>query len=236
MPNAMFKRVKQAWLDTTKSHVVSESVYEFDLDSQLLRIQDKDFIFVNPSRKGGLSLPAGSHVIKRIRSTAKEVKHSLFRLEKEFSPNNVIKGTPAEQDARLKHERKEGFVNLLINVSTIHRFDPGERYRIDLHYTVPLGELGRFLLFSGAIQPSDYEVARNQLKVDSATKSVTLVVRRKAPFTAYTFDPAKMNYFPESVPSTYDETAQCHIVKSDLNTIMQNVGRAHYFTVAADLS
>lgn len=137
---------------------------------------------------------------------------------------------------RLRHEKKGGFIELGMNVSTIHRFEPGERYRIDLHYNAPLGEPGPFFLFSGAIQPSDYEVAKDLLKVDSASKSVTLIVRRANPFSAYIFEPAKMNYFPTPIPAQFDQQSRSHMVRANFDSLMSNFGRARYFTVAADLS
>lgn len=236
MPDAIIRRIREAWNDNSMSHVISESLYDFDLDKRLLRIQDKDFIFVNPGRTSGLSLRGGTHLIKQIRSTAMNVHHHLFRLGPQFSPKSAMAGgQPVKDGVRLRHEKKGGFVNILINVSTIHRFEPGERYRIDVQYTAPLGEMGPFLLFSGAIQPSDYEAARTQLKVDYASKSVTLIVRRAAQFTAYVFEPAKMNYFPTPVTAEYNELGKYYEVRGALNTIMSNFGRAHYFTVAADL-
>jgi len=235
MPEAILKRIEQAWYDTTRSHLISESIYEFDLDNQLLRVQDKDFLFVDPNRKEGLFLPEGNHIIKRIRPSATSIKQSLVHLEKDFTRENAVRGTSVKEGVRLKHELKGELVDIVMNVSSVHRFEPGERYRVDLLYTAPLGNLGPFLLFSGAIQPSDYNIAR-KLKVDSATKSVTLLVRRTAPFTSYIFEPDKWNYFPQPIISDYHVRDRCHRVKRDLDTTMKDFERARYFTIAANLS
>lgn len=233
MPESIIRRIKEAWDDPEGSQIVSESHYDFDLDNMSMRIRDSDFVFVNPKGRRALEMRPGQHVIKKIRKTANYVKHSISMLDPDWSPKSIFKGKPLDQ-VKVSHRTTEKFTEIILNVSTIHQFDIGARYRLDLHYEVALNNPRDFLLFTGAIQPSDYYIARDILKVNKARKSVTIVVHRRQPFVGYIFNPEEMNYFPMPEPARLGKFDQ-YKLSHELPKLMDDFDRAHYFTVAADL-
>ncbi len=234
MQRAMLDRLRAAWTNTTLTQVVSESIYDFDIENNLLRIQDHDFIFVGRDEEAGLSLPPEVYPIKEFRSTATHIGHELLKCANEFSDAGVIPGGTSVSTARLELERSPNRNTLAIRIGTAHRFERAGRYRLSLQYSVPLDAGQTFLLFSGAIQPSDYDIVA-KLGVKQASKSISLLVRRSKPFAAYIFEPAKMNYFPERQPAKHSRPYDWHVIAT-LDTVMENYGRARYFTLAADLS
>ncbi len=222
MPKPSVERIKQAW-STTQTRIISESLYSFDLDDGILGIEDEDFIFVAKGG-GGLLLPAGRNTIKQIRRTATSLRYGLMELSQEFTPVNIVSGELV-REVPLTHSEGEETTAFTTSLDHPHRLLPGERYRLDLKYSVPLDPHGRILLFTGAIQPSDYDFVR-QLGVKAASKSVTIVIRRSASFTAYFFEPEQMNYFPVPRDATFLKEHKCYQVEHDLSDLMQTFGRA----------
>lgn len=233
MPESIIRRIEGAWDDQGGTQIVSESHYDFDLDKMRLKIRDSDFLFIDPKGKRALEMQPGQHVIKKIRKTANHVKHNFFILDRNWSRKSVFKGKPLDQ-VKVIHRTTEQFTEIVLNVSTIHQFNVGARYRLDLQYEVALNDPCGFLLFTGAIQPSDFYVARKVLKVKKARKSVTIVVRRRQPFDAYIFNPEEMNYFPVPEAAQLGQFEQ-YKFSHELPRLMDGFDRAHYFTVAADL-
>jgi len=233
VPQAGLTRIRQAWSDSTQTRIISESLYSFDLDDGVLSIEDHDFIFV--AKDGaGLLLPSGTHTIKQIRRTATSVHCAMAKLPHEFTSENIVRGDRL-QDVRLAHEEVKETIAFTMSLGRSFLLLPGERYRLDLKYSVPLDPHGRILLFTGAIQPTDYDFA-SRLGVRFASKSVTVVIRRSATFTAYFFEPDQMNYFPVPHNATFLKAHKCYQVERDLNALMQQFGRARYFTVTALLA
>jgi hypothetical protein len=226
-------RLKETWEDNTESHVHSESIYNFDLDTNTLHVEDYDFIFIGKNKPDSV-LPVGLHSYKKIRHSAQDINAYLFELPLEFSEKNLVLGTKLNSMTFVPQHEVDGtheLKNILMDVKQNHRFEAGKRYRLSLDYKVKLEAINSLFLFTGAIQPADYEVARTKLLIDNAKKSITLILRKKNKFSPYLFNPAEMNYFPNESDIHFEKNQYRFMY--DFPTIMKNYGRAHYFTLAA---
>jgi len=222
-------RIGQAWSTDLPTRVMSESLYTFDLDDGVLEIEDRDFIFVSRGTSA-LALPKGRHALKQFRRTAKDPKYAFMTLPDEFTSDNILRGKPVP-GIELEHSVGRDTATFTMTLKEAQPLRAGQRYRLDLKYSVPLNGQGRVLLFTGAIQPSDYDIV-NQLGIQSAWKAVTVVVRRSVKFQAHFFLPEDMHYFPIAEEAGYLAERRCFQVTHTLFATLQGFRRARYFTVA----
>lgn len=154
MPDQVLRQVREACAERPlRSQVISSSRYEFDLDQRVIRIEDRDFVFIGPSHQAGrYSHPLTLHV-KAISSKAVNAVFGVHKLPECVDGNSpLLDGNPLT-GAHLSLTEADGLKQLILDLAPGHEVRVGSRFRIDLNYQVPLTTDGPLFVYTGAIQP-----------------------------------------------------------------------------------
>lgn len=133
--------------------------------------------------------------------------------------------------------RNDGLRDVFIKDAELHA---GHVYVARIDYSVPLGESGNSeMMFSGAIQPSDYAILSQRLNLPGAVnaeKIIEVVISSKHAFSAWFFDPQEKNYFPSRMPAKHsNQTSQFKVRKEFPHKMSVGDLRARYFSFFASL-
>ncbi|MBI3445248.1 MAG: hypothetical protein HY055_07770, partial [Magnetospirillum sp.] len=120
---------------------------------------------------------------------------------------------------------------------------PDNLYIVECRYAFELTGNGADLMFSGAIQPSDYSNLGRFFDVQSATKLVSFTIRSEREHRIHVHDGSRPDFFPEALVNTarpphlssHDGLYLPTIRKVDLSfeEVVSNDSRARYFMVHA---
>jgi hypothetical protein len=175
-----------------KTRLLSQTLYQFLPDDDKLIIQDFDVIVLS----GDCRHDIPGLTLKSIRR-ARNPKGSYFECEDVTGVRNAIQGKGKEGVGKKLNitAGSNGLMNVHLKTSKLHS---GKIYAFRLDYDVPLGrENTSQLMFSGAIQPSDYHgICRALSLPPDAKKTMEVVVFSTRHFSAWFYDPAKNEYFP----------------------------------------
>lgn len=230
MPDQVLRQVREACAERPpRSQVISSSRYVFDLDQRVIRIEDRDFVFIGPSPEAGRYSHALTVPVKAINPRAKGVVFGIHKLpERINSTRALLDGNPLA-GAHLSLTEADGLKQLILDLAPGHEVCMGSRFRIDLNYQVPLSTDGPLFVYTGAIQPSDYIAARESFGLKEARKTVHLVVQRSTPFQSYVFDPKSGDCYPQ--PKDAKLKHGVYLFEERLEGPDGNWMRAKYFTV-----
>lgn len=214
----------------TRPHVTSQSIYYFDIDDQSLTFCDYDLFA--PGRN--LTLHMG-FVVKRISADVTNIKRCELRranansasLEAAFK--KATKVTPDE--ARIE------LVDGAVNFKVTDRLDVAadEALLLALEYSVRLESEGPKLLFSGAIQPSDYRNIQNSFRVFDVRKEVVLQAVSHNPFSVRIFNASQPVAFPRPIEAQASRHSPAlFTVRESFSLDLQDWERALYFTICQD--
>jgi len=198
MPDQVLRQVRKACNERPlRSQVISSSRYEFDLDQRVIRIEDRDFVFIGPTYQAGRFSHAVTVPVKAINPKAGKAAYGVHKLPERIDDRTpLLDGNPLI-GAHLSLTEVNGLKQLILDLSPGHEVCMGSRFRIDLNYQVPLVTDGPLFVYSGAIQPSDYFAARESFGLEEARKTVHLFVQRTTPFQGYVFDPKNGDCYPQ---------------------------------------
>jgi len=213
-----------------RPHVASQSIYYFDIDDKTLTFCDYDLFA--PGRD--LSLHMG-FVVKRISADVTEVKRCELRR---------AKADLASLEAAFKKSTKVGadearieLVDGAVNFKVTDRLDVAadEALLLALEYSIGLESQGPKLLFSGAIQPSDYRNIQNSLRVFDVRKEVVLQAVSRNAFSVRIFNASQPVAFPRSIEAQASHhSPPVFSVRESFSLDLQDWERALYFTMCQD--
>lgn len=231
MPDKVLHQVREACAQCPpRSQAISSSTYAFDLDRRLLQIEDRDFVFIGPTPQAGRFAHALTVPVKAIRATAENIVLGVHQLSERIdSDAALLVGNPLP-GATLSVSDSDGLKQVTLDLGPRHQVGIGSKFRIDISYRVRLPADGPQLMFAGAIQPSDYLAAKESFGLETARKTIHLVVQRATPFHGYLFDPAAMNYFP--VPQQAVAKHGVFVLEHRIEGPAANWMRATYFAVS----
>lgn len=214
--------------DKDQPYLESQSIYSFDLDKRTLTFSDYDLFA--PGRN--LTLHMGFTVKKistKVRATQRcELRRALAAAPSlESAYKNSTKASPKE--ARI--EIIDGSVNFKIIDKLTVKAD--EALLLVLEYTIDLEGPGKKLLFTGAIQPSDYRNIHNSLRVKDIHKEIVLQVTSKSEFSVRVFNGSQPRAFPDLIPGTRQkEPSTLFSTRTALALDLQDWERAIYFSIS----
>lgn len=232
MPDQVLRQVREACAERPpRSQVISSSRYVFDLDQRVIRIEDRDFVFIGPSYQAGRFSHALTVPVKAINPKAENVAHGTHKLPERFDDTRALLNGNPLAGAHLSLTETDGLKQLILDLAPNHEVCMGSRFRIDLNYQVPLSTDGPLFVYTGAIQPSDYIAARESFGLKEARKTVHLVVQRSTPFQGYVFDPKSGDCYPQ--PKDAKLKHGVYLFEERLEGPDGLWMRAKYFTVVA---
>lgn len=230
MPDQVLRQVREACAEhPPRSQVISSSSYVFDLDQRVIRIEDRDFVFIAPSAKAGRFSHAVSVHVKAINPRAIGAAFGIHKLPQRIDNNRMLLDGNPLAGASLSIDETDDLKKLILDLGPKHEVGMGSRFRIDLNYQVPLSTDGPLFVYTGAIQPSDYVAARESFGLQEARKTVHLVVQRSTPFQGYVFDPKNGDCHPQ--PKDAELKCGVYLFEHRLEGPDGNWMRATYFTV-----
>ncbi|MDP2823551.1 MAG: hypothetical protein Q8O52_12860 [Sulfuritalea sp.] len=230
MPDQVLRQVREACAERPpRSQVISSSRYVFDLDQRIIRIEDRDFVFIGPSPEAGRYSHALTVPIKAINPKAERAVFGIHKLPEIIdSSRALLDGNPLA-GAQLSLTEADGLKQLILDLGPDHEVGMGSRFRIDLNYQMSLTTDGPLFVYTGAIQPSDYVAARKSFGLQEARKTVHLVVQRSTPFHGYVFDPKNGDCYPQ--PKDAESKRGVYLFEQRIEGPDSNWMRAKYFTV-----
>ena len=178
----------------------SESIYEFDLDNQTLRIQDWD-LFI-PKQKTtfaqGFRLKTVSQSIKKInRSTLYEVNGRYSSI------SGALENSTPIPKRRVEVTKANNCFEVIIHKPI--EFSPSFPVLLALDYTLDLQVEGPHLLYCGSVQPSDYIHLHDHLNEGNITKKIKLFLfSRCTSFESGVYDASNPIAFPRIKSSHYN--------------------------------
>lgn len=207
----------------------SVSIYAFDIDKRLLRIEDYDCLLVYKDQP----LEPGSYPVKRIsrrtsgfsaelRSLRSSDKISWSSSTKNFLTALVHAGRVDNTVAQLG--RKDSLVSLDVEKELI----VGEKNHIVLRiaHTISLEGYGKNLFFCGAVQPSDYAASRSHFGIERARKIIKLRAWSSNGFEAWVFKAADQRAYP---PTLHSRRERVYYIEEYVSVAMPEWERARYF-------
>ena len=198
MPDQVLRQVREACAERPpRSLVISSSRYVFDLDQRVIRIEDRDFVFIGSSPEAGRFSHPVTVPVKAISPRAVNPVSGVHKLPEQVDDDRALLDGNPLAGASLSLDEVDGLKKLILDLGPKHDVAMGSRFRIDLNYQVPLSTDGPLFVYTGAIQPSDYVAARESFGLKEARKTVHLVVQRSTPFQGYVFDPKLNDCHPQ---------------------------------------
>jgi len=214
-----------------KGYLRSCSIYDFDLDSYILKIVDIDAI-LSPL---DYPLPSGNYPIKRISRDAIDTTYCGRVHQASILADSI--------DEIREHAQKiEGAQLLLTNGSiSLEVQSPRLLFPSHIHvilsisYDIRLTVVDRELLYAGAIQPSDYKEFQNNfghlIPDTHISKQIVVTSRSKEMYAIRYFDASNPVAYPPANIAEKDKTnLYSHRWSSTVRPMLS--GRASYFAVA----
>lgn len=212
-----------------KTKLLSQTLYQFFPDDDKLSIQDFDVIVLCDQCRHNIP----KLTLKSIRNTLKP-KGSYFECEDAAGVRAAIQGkAPAGKKLQIS-ANQNGLMDVCMSTSNLHA---GKIYVVRVDYEVPLNrDATSHLMFSGAIQPSDYHEFCGSINMPvDAKKTMEVVVFSRRCFTAWFNDPGKNEYYPHAVKPEYDDGKGYRARHSFHHEIAGNNLRARYFSMFVSL-
>lgn len=212
-----------------RSRLLSQTLYQFRPDDNKLTIQDFDVIVLCGQCPHNIQ----KLTLKSIRK-AHTPKGSFFECNDVAGVRAAIRGGAEKGKQLVISENPDGLMDVCINAPNMHA---GKIYVVRVDYDVPLNRTGSSqLMFSGAIQPSDYHGFCRSIGLPlDAKKTMEVVVFSKYNFTAWFNDPGKNEYYPQAVKPEFDEQ-RGYIARHPFHhEITSDDLRARYFSIFVDL-
>jgi len=209
-----------------RTRLLSQTLYQFLPDEDKLTIQDFDVIVLWDQCRHNLP----KVTLKSIRKAHKP-KGSFFECDDVAGVKAAIRGQ-AENSIKLEMaEKQNGLMDICLNAPSLHA---GKIYVVRIDYDVPLNrDSAAHLMFSGAIQPSDYHGFCGSIGIPvDAKKTMEVVVFSKRNFSAWFYDPVKNEYSPPVVEPKFHAQRSGYIARQPFHhEITGNDLRARYFSM-----
>lgn len=213
-----------------RTRLLSQTLYQFFPDDNKLTIQDFDVIVLH----GQCSRNIPKLTLKSIRK-AGAPKGSFFECNDVAGVKAAIRGGATNGKTLDISENQGGLMDVCIKSPNLHA---GKIYVVRVDYDVPLNRTGSSqLMFSGAIQPSDYHGFCRSIGLPlDAKKTMEVIVSSQYHFTAWFNDPRKNEYFPQVVKPKFD-VQRGYLARHPFHhEITSDDLRARYFSMFVDLS
>ena len=219
-------------------NVLSKTIYEFNLLTNVFSISDADVIIPIKDSEG-LNIKAGSILYKKIRETAND-KVGGFKL---IDSNNLNLDNLAQRVAQPKNMDKSEinfssednlfFAELKLEKDLLITDNDEQAGALFLQYNAPIEKthFSNLFMFNGAIQPSDYK--ETGLKISTAIKQIEVIINSpESKFSTWLSDPRDGKYYPDEYRSNLDNSSGFHSYKYTLNyKIFNEWNRAQYFSL-----
>lgn len=214
----------------SKPRLESQSIYSFDLDSQSLTFRDYDLFA--PARD--LVLHMG-FTVKKISTAVTTVKRCDLRRARADAPSldEAVKTSQKIAPEMARVVIVDGAVNFKIPDQL--PMTASDALLLVLEYSINLQGQGPKLLFSGAVQPSDYKNIHNSLRVNDIAKQIVLQVYSKNQFSARIFNASNPQAFPQPIHARRRRSAApTYLIRETLDLDLQDWERALYFSICQD--
>lgn len=135
MPDQVLRQVREACAERPpRSQVISSSRYVFDLDQGVIRIEDRDFVFIGPSPEAGRYSHALTVPVKAINPRAKGAASGIHKLPEHIDGTRALLDGNPLAGAHLSLTEANGLKQLILDLAPGHEVAMGSRFRIDLNY------------------------------------------------------------------------------------------------------
>ncbi len=214
-------------------YLKSCSIYDFDLDTKILTISDYDCLSPRDTQR----LPLAEYPIKQISKASLSVPVGRVH---NVDPNastmdEALRHGELEKTAKLIV--RDGQVLLVVSADGLE-CSPRRPIMLSLRYSTRLTGKGNGLIYSGAIQPSDYsEFNRNfghLIDASRVTKEIVVTSRSQHPYTARYFDASSPIAFPQVKVVDKDSKNKYFEDRWTFTVSPGNATRAFYFAVATE--
>lgn len=209
-----------------RTRLLSQTLYQFFPDENKLTIQDFDVIVLCGQCRQNIP----KVTLKTIRK-AHTPKGSFFECDDVAGVKAAIRGQ-AVNGVRLDiSDKQNGLMDICLNAPHLHA---GKIYVVRIDYDVPLNrDSSAHLMFSGAIQPSDYQGFCGAIGIPvDAKKTMEVVVFSKHNFSAWFYDPGKNEYSPPVVEPEFLTQRSGYLARHPFHhEITGNDLRARYFSM-----
>lgn len=212
-----------------RTRLLSQTLYRFLPDDDKLSIQDFDVIVLFDQCRHNVP----KLTLKSIRKTGKP-KGSYFECDDVAGVRDAIQGKAGGGKTLDIVASPNGLMEVSMNVSKLHA---GKIYVFRVDYDVPLnrGNTSQ-LMFSGAIQPSDYHGVCRALNLPpDAKKTMEIIVFSTRHFSAWFYDPDKNEYFPQVQKPEYIAGQGYRARRAFEHAITGESLRARYFSMFVNL-
>ena len=227
--------------DFDKNSAVNEptlnsiSIYGFDIDNNLLRIEDMDVIRFKEDivvkKKQVINL-------KRIRKGTKTPTCNLFKGEGLVNYKELISGQDVLSD-NPKIILEDNGESILVSIQIEPPFVIERKctYALYLQNKFGINGNGQHLFFCGSIQPSDFDGIRRNLGVKKAEKIIEVYIwsKTKKSFPVWSFNGSAACFRPLAEPAKFDRQYRAWKSKTTFNESITDWKRAKYFSVFADV-
>lgn len=213
-----------------KTRLFSQTLYQFLPDDDKLTIQDFDVIVLCDQCRHNIP----KLTLKSIRKTLTP-KASFFECNDVSGVRAVIRGGAVNGEKLEIAGNQGGLMDVRLNASHLHS---GRIYVVRVNYDVPLKrDKTSQLMFSGAIQPSDYHGICKAIGLPlDAKKTMEVVVLSGRPFSVWFYDPRENEYFPTVVKSEFDKRRGYFARHPFHHELKGDDLRARYFSIFVNLS
>lgn len=213
-----------------RTRLLSQTLYQFLPDDNKLTIQDFDVIVLHGQCPHNIQ----KLTLKSIRK-ARAPKGSFFECDDIAGVTAAIRGGAKNGKKLDISENQGGLMDVCIKSPNLHA---GKIYVVRVDYEVSLNRDGSSqLMFSGAIQPSDYHGFCRSIGLPlDAKKTMEVVISSQYHFTAWFNDPRKNEYFPQVVKPKFD-VQKGYLARHPFHhEITGDDLRARYFSMFVNLS
>lgn len=209
-----------------RTRLLSQTLYQFFPDEDKLTIQDFDVIVLCDQCRHNLP----KVTLKSIRKAHKP-KGSFFECDDVAGVKAAIRGQAVNGEKLDIAEKQNGLMDVCLNTPSLHA---GKIYVVRIDYDVPLNrDNTEHLMFSGAIQPSDYHGFCGGIGIPvDAKKTMEVVVFSKQNFSAWFYDPVKNEYSPPVAEPKFLTQQSGYLARHSFDhEIRGNDLRARYFSM-----
>ena len=226
--------VGSEFVEGSGSTIRSLSVYEFDLDNFIIKIEDWDcFIPTVDLTLHKTDLPLKlkqigrfhGPVIGEIRLGAEAMIHPWAMTDDEFMNEAMRSAVLPVKTGEIVSTQHN--VQLKLNDDLV--LDRSVPLIMKLSYEIEMQGYGNRFMYSGAIQPSDFEQARQFLDVKAVKKTICFHVWSSSmPLSAWVFNGSSQVHLPSELHSRPDR--EHHHVRQHITYHFPSWTRARYFS------